>query len=120
VVHAAETYSLAVLENLVHWQTSALPPGLVCVRAEIPSDIEGEELDPAHLPASAPGDFSAFRAIGDDWYDRSDTAVLWVPSLVSPYEMNVLFNQRHDDFHRIVIHDAIPARVDPRLWLREK
>ncbi len=120
VVHAAETYALAVLENLVHWQTSALPPGLVCVEVEVPSDIQREEIDPVHLPASAPGDFSAFRAIGDDWYDRSDTAVLWVPSLVSPFELNVLFNQQHSDFRRIVIHDAIPARVDPRLWLREK
>ena len=29
VVHAAETFALAVLENLVHWQTVALPPSLV-------------------------------------------------------------------------------------------
>lgn len=120
IVHAAETYALAVLENLVHWQTSALPSGLVCIEVEVPSDIKREEIDPADLPASASGDFSAFRAIGDDWYDRSDTAVLWVPSLVSPFELNVLFNQRHGDFRRIVIYDSIPARIDPRLWLQEK
>ena len=38
VVHAAETYSLAVLENLVHWQSSTLPPSLVCVEVDIPYD----------------------------------------------------------------------------------
>lgn len=116
VVHAAETYALAVLENLVHWQTSALPPTLVCVKLEIPDEIAQEQLDRADLPAQAGDDYSAFRAIGDDWYDRGDTAVLWVPSVVSPYESNVLFNQRHTDFSRIVVGDPAPAHMDPRLW----
>ena len=114
-VHAAETYALAVLENLVHWQTSTLPPTLVCVQVGIPDELKQEQLDPANLPASAPGNFSECRAIGDDWYDRGDSAVLWVPSVISPYESNILFNQQHDDFRRIVVHDAIPASVDPRL-----
>jgi RES domain-containing protein len=115
VVHAAETYALAVLENLVHWQTSTLPPTLDCVQVGIPDDLEQEQLDRTDLPASVPGDFTACRAIGDDWYDRGASAVLWVPSVASPYESNILFNQQHDDFRRVVVHDAIPARVDPRL-----
>lgn len=115
VVHAAETYALAVLENLVHWQTTSLPTTLVCVEVGIPDDLEQEQLDAVDMPASTPGNFSACRAIGDDWYDRGDSAVLWVPSAVSPYESNVLFNQHHDDFRHIVVHDAIPAHVDPRL-----
>ena len=115
VVHATETYSLAVLENLVHWQSNALPPRLVCIEVEIPDDLEQEQLDPSDLPARAPGDFAECRAIGDDWYERGDSAALWVPSVVSPYESNILFNQRHDDFRAIIVHDARPARVDPRL-----
>ncbi len=116
VVHTAETYALAVLENLVHWQTSALPPTLVCVAVDIPDALEQEQLDAADLPSSALSDYSESRAIGDDWYDRGETAVLWVPSVVSPYECNVLFNQRHADFSKMVVHDASPAYVDPRLW----
>jgi len=96
---------------LIHWQTSSLPPGLVSVEVEVPPVIERQEIDPADLSTSASGDFSVFRAIGDDWYDRSDTAVLWVPSLVSPYELNVLFNQRHDDFRRIVITMQYPSAL---------
>lgn len=115
VVHAAETYSLAMLENLVHWQSSALPPRLVGVEVEIPGDLEQEQLDPADSPALALGDFAECRAIGDDWYERGDSAVLWVPSVVSPYESNVLFNQRHNDFRAIIVHSARPAGVDPRL-----
>ena len=42
---SAETYALAVLENLVHWQTTALPPSLVCVRVTIPAGLLQERMD---------------------------------------------------------------------------
>ena len=113
VVHAAETYALAVLENLVHWQSGVLPRNLVCVRVVIPDDVPQEradEVDPALLRAN---DYRATRRTGDDWYDRGETAVLWVPSVVSPYESNVLCNQLHADFSRIVVGEPTPARVTP-------
>jgi RES domain-containing protein len=98
VVHAPETYALALLESLAHWQTRILPPTLVCVEVEIPDQIEHQQLHQAEMPAPAENDYSAYRAVGDDWYDRGDTAVFWVRSMVSPYESNVLLNQRHKDF----------------------
>ncbi len=116
VVHAAETYALAVLENLLHWQTSALPPTLVCVIVDIPDSIEQEELDRSDLPKAKSNDYTPFREIGDEWYERGDTAVLWVPSVISPHESNLLFNQTHADFSQIIINDPVPAQVDPRLW----
>jgi RES domain-containing protein len=115
VVHAAETYALAVLENLVHWQSGTLPRDLVCVQIAIPGDVAREladEVDPAVLLAH---DYRATRRIGDDWCDRGETAVLWVPSVVSPYESNVLCNQLHADFSRIAVGEPTPARVDARL-----
>jgi len=116
VVHAAETYSLAVLENLVHWQTTALPPSLVCVVAQIPVHLEQQRLDPGDAPVPNGNDYSASRAIGNDWYDRGDAAVLWVPSVLSPHEYNILVNQLHGDFQQILVDDPRPAYVDPRLW----
>ena len=115
VVHAAETYALAVLENLVHWQTSTLPPNLVCVAVDIPDTIEQEEVDRAELSLMTLDDYSVCREIGDDWLERGETAVLWVPSLVSPHESNLLFNQQHDDFKSLTVHAAVAAHVDPRL-----
>jgi len=120
VVHAAETYALAVLENLVHWQTSALPPDLVCVAVDIPDSLEQEELDRNEVPSLSLGDYEKCRAIGDDWHQRAETAVLWVPSIVSPHESNLLFNQQHADFSKIIIHKAEPAHLDPRLRLKKK
>lgn len=115
VVHTTESYALAVLENLVHWQTSAVPKGLVYVAADIPDDVEQEELDRADLPKADANDYTVFRDIGDEWYQRGDTAILWVPSIVSPVEANVLVNQTHKDFARLPVHKPAPARIDPRL-----
>ena len=121
VVHTAESYALAVLENLMHWQTSEVPKGLVCVAADIPGDIDQEELGREDLPKARPNDYAPFRDIGDEWYARGETAVLWVPSMVSPVEANILFNQTHDDFTKLVVHQATPARIDPRLkWTDRK
>jgi len=49
VVHAASSYSLAVLENLVHWQASELPPTLVCVVATIPDAVSPSSATPVDL-----------------------------------------------------------------------
>ena len=118
VVHTAESYALAVLENLVHWQTSTVPKGLVSVAADIPDDIEQEELERRYLPESRDNSYTPFREIGDDWVRRGETAVLWVPSVVSPVEANILINQTHEDFGKIAIHEPTPARVDSRLRRR--
>ena len=118
VVHAAESYALAVLENLVHWQSGTLPRNLVCVRVAIPDDVAQERADDVDAALLRASDHRATRRIGDNWYDRGDTAVLWVPSVVSPYEFNVLCNQLHVDFSRIVVGEPTPARVDARLPYR--
>ncbi|MCY4121189.1 MAG: RES domain-containing protein, partial [Acidobacteria bacterium] len=94
---------MAVLENLVHWQTVALPPSLVCVRVTIPRGLDQERIDDLDSAALAADDFMTTRALGNRWYARGRTAVLWVPSVVSPYESNVLFNQRHADFTRLEV-----------------
>ena len=114
VVHTAESYALAVLENLMHWQTSAIPKGLLFVAADIPDDMEQEEVDRADLPKDKPGNYAPFREIGDEWYQRAETAVLWVPSLVSPVESNILINQEHEDFARVPVQKPVAARIDPR------
>ena len=116
IVHCAETYSLAVLENLVHWQSGALPPNLLSVEVVVPTDIDQEEVSVDELPPSWPEDYALSRKIGDDWYQRRKTAVLRVPSVVSPIESNLLFNQRHFDFDQLIVGKPTPVTLDPRLW----
>ena len=116
VVHAAETYALAVLENLVHLQAQRVAPTLQCVVADVPDAVSQEEIDRSQLPTAERDAYAPYREIGDDWYDSGDSAVLWVPSVVSPHERNVLIHQRHEDFTQIVVHKPVSATLDPRLW----
>ena len=113
VVHASETYALALLENLVHSSSRGgrIPEGLMCTRAFLPDDISQERID---LDSSMLFDEDTTRSIGDAWYDRGKTCLLWVPSVVSPYERNVLCNQRHPDFFRIEVERS-DAWIDERL-----
>ncbi|MDE0190611.1 MAG: hypothetical protein OXQ90_04580, partial [Gammaproteobacteria bacterium] len=88
---------------------------LVCVEATVPVEMQQEQVDEIDPRALGLVDLAARRAHGDDWYDRRRTAVLWVPSAVSPYERNVLFNQAHEDFTMIEVAASLPAVVDRRL-----
>ena len=110
VVHAASAYSLAILENIVHWRTPRLIPSLVTVVATIPASLKQQTASVKKLE-----DQNACRNIGNEWYDKADCAVLWVPSIVSPYEQNVLLNQLHTDFSKIKIETPVKATVDNRL-----
>ena len=110
VVHGASGYSLAVLENLVHWQSNTLPPTLVCVVATISDSIKQSKKKPNDI-----NDEDACRAVGNKWFDEGKTVALWVPSVVSPYEDNVLINKLHPDFTKIRISIPGDAEVDKRL-----
>jgi len=115
VIHAAETYSLAILENLVHWQTNSLPQGLVCVKVEIPDTISQKTISLNEFPDGLDEAYNNTRVVGDQWYDSGESCICWVPSVVSPHENNVLVNQRHTDFKHLVIHEPEVAEIDRRL-----
>jgi RES domain-containing protein len=53
--------------------------------------------------------------IGDRWVQEQRSAVLALPSAISPDDTNFLLNPEHPDFKRIRIHSAINFDFDPRL-----
>ena len=70
------------------------------------------------LPGWNRPDYRVSRPYGDAWHDRGETAVLIVPSVLSPFEPNVLINQRHVDARRIGLSAELPALFDQRLIRR--
>jgi RES domain-containing protein len=63
-------------------------------------------------------DYRASQAFGDRWYDQRRSAVLVVPSVLSPFEPNILINQDHNEFPRIAIGPESPVLLDHRLVAR--
>jgi RES domain-containing protein len=113
VVYASSTLSLAALENLVH-----LNPPLLFKYVAFPIEF-GEALvaSPGKLPADwvlePPG--PAGKAIGDAWVRAETSAVLAVPTVLIPSEINYLLNPAHPDFKKISIGRPQPFAFDPRL-----
>ena len=119
VIHAAETYSLAVLESLVHFNIGELPPKLEMIQISIPAGVSREVLEPDALPgwdAAQPNPVS--QDFGDRWYDERRSCVLLVPSRLSPFERNVLIHAQHEDLRAIVVGAPHAVRLDERLRQR--
>jgi RES domain-containing protein len=115
VIHASCAYSLALLENLLHWNSARLPPDMRYVVATIPEEVSRAVLEPGSLPGWDRPDCAASQPFGDAWYDEAAAAVLVVPSVLSPFEPNVLISQDHPDARRVRVSAEQPVALDPRL-----
>jgi RES domain-containing protein len=115
VIHTSSAYSLALLENLVHWNSARLPPEMRYVVATIPQEVPRAFLQSETLPDLDRPDRSISQSLGDAWYDEGAAAVLVVPSALSPFEPNVLINQDHPARARIRVSTERPVALDRRL-----
>jgi len=121
VVYTAESQSLAVLEMLVHLDSTEILTKYVLFQVEIDTS-HIEPVDKAKLPRNWKADPAPerVRAIGDAWIARGDSAVLRVPSALVPGESNFLLNPGHSDFPRLTIYKPLSFRFDPRIAGRKK
>ena len=116
VAYAAETASLAILETLVHLQTSSVLSSYSLIAIEMPARVI-EELNRARLPddwkrSPPPPDV---QSIGDAWVRVGSAAVLRVPSVIVDSESIYLVNPAHRDFARLTVRPPRPFGLDPRL-----
>ena len=114
VIYGAETYSGALLERLVHSNIGRIPKHHVWVRIDIPAGVRVEELRAEDLAGWT--DESASRRFGDQWYDERRSAVLFVPSVVSRVERNVVINEAHREFGKLSAQTPQPVIWDERLF----
>ncbi len=124
VVYAAESAALALLETLVHVERADLLRfAYVAIPVTIPDALEDEGLVGVLDPAGLPADWRAWpypastQALGTAWFDARRSVALVVPSAVVPHERNVLLNPTHPRFRELVIAEAQPFPVDPRLTI---
>jgi len=115
-VYAAAHASLAVLEVLVHLESSIPLPTYSLVQVTF-NEAHLEELGVDGLPPnwrSSPPPVEV-QSLGDHWIEEERSAILKIPSAVLPIESVYLMNPRHPDFESIRIYDPIPFSFDKRL-----
>lgn len=116
VIYAAQSQSLAVLELLVHLQASQLLASYKSIPVDFADDlietVNPSDLHPNWRDYPAP---SALQRFGDRWVAERRSAVLQVPSVVVPGELNFIINPRHPDFVHIVPGSPESFEFDPRL-----
>lgn len=103
VVYTSASISLAVLEYTANYRRRGWVPATVLGRATIPSGVRVRTVSAQELPANwyAADPPMALQKIGGEWLERSETAVLKVPSAIVVEEWNYLLNPLHADFGKL-------------------
>ena len=91
---------------------------LVAVPADIPESVPMVPIQRGDLPGGwrSPSPPPGLADIGTRWAEAAESAVLAVPSVIIPEELNYLLNPRHPLFTRIRIGRPRPFYFDPRFW----
>lgn len=114
MVYTAGSISLAILELLVHLDSTALLSSYSICSVDLDDSLV---LDPTRLPSDwhqspAPIQLSV---VGDNWISLGSSVVLRVPSAIVEEEHNYLINPVHKDFAKLVLGTMKPLKIDTRL-----
>jgi RES domain-containing protein len=116
-IYAAETYAGALLEILVHSNSSQPPKNHRVVRIVVPDNVTIETVSVDTVQNWDAEDMVASRAFGDRWIQENRTAILRVPSVITNgRESNVVFNPLHSEFALVRTDDPEPVHWDARLF----
>src|SRR4051812_12889364 len=119
IVYVSEHQSTAAFEIFIHRVPFVTEEKFKAFRIEWPDSIM--EIFPApRLPSNwriSPRGAET-TAIGDEWAREKRSAILAVPSAISPDDSNFLLNPEHPNFKRIRIGPPIDYDFDPRLFGR--
>lgn len=121
MVYSSTSRALACLETIVHLNAGGLPLNRYLVQIDIPAPvwaaarIETSASLPVGWDAEPCG--RASITFGSNWAGAKTSAILLVPSIIVPEEVNVLINPAHPDAAGIVGRKVRKWLYDPRLRL---
>ncbi len=120
--YASQHQSLAILEYFVHLDQGDPPDDLVLAVAEFPDDIKSETVEAVKLPANwrasaAPPELTRF---GDEFAQRKEHCLLWVPSVLALSEHNCLINTAHSDYKRMIVREVETLQYDLRMFRKKQ
>lgn len=91
------------------------PLGWVALELDVPDELI-ERFDQSVLPAAWSNHRTATQEIGESWLQSKRSAVLGVPSVIVPTELNFLLNPLHPEAFQIVTKSVRPFVFDTRLF----
>lgn len=100
MLYAASSRALACLETVVHFNAGDLPLNRYLVALDISDDLMAAAVrfDPVtHVGWDAIPEGMVSMDAGEAWVRGGTSAVMIVPSVIVPEEMNVLVNPKHAD-----------------------
>lgn len=118
VVYASCSRALALLELLVNLRADRdhlVDYAFTVIEIE---DLDIIEIPMDMLPSGANSDlYSSSRSIAEDCWTRLSAFGIAVPSVVLPYELNVVINVAHPEFgHRARVIRTEPYLIESRLY----
>ena len=118
IVNLAENPSSALLEVLVHLETDDedQPDTYQLLKIESEDSLDFESVPLSSLSPAWRSDEIETQAIGNAWLLRCKSALLRVPSAITPETWNWILNPRHADAARLRIASAEQHVHDVRLF----
>ena len=115
IVYLADHPASALLEMLVHMDRDLIPATYRLLRVVVSETVAIDRVGTDVLESDWRTQPALTRQIGDEWLDRSSTALLQVPSVIVPLGKNFLLNPVHPDAAKVAIAEVVNAPLDPRL-----
>ena len=119
LVYASSSIALACLETLAHLGTGIAGRNRYLIELTVPERAWKARhtqslatLSP-QWSAEPPGIYS--MTLGTEWVQKGASAVLAVPSVIIPEEINVLINPNHRDAKKVTVRVVRQFVYDPRL-----
>jgi RES domain-containing protein len=116
IIYAAGSVALAALECAVH--SSVRPLDSVLMEIHVPDGafVTIEDRIGGELPGNWAFVEEQSRQLGTEWLIERKSLMLSVPSVVIPFERNLLLNPRHRSFATVSVKKVVPFFFDPRVF----
>lgn len=115
LIYAAEHYSTALLEKLVHG-SGRLPPNQHYITITVPRGVTYEVFSEPAYPGWDALPSGVARRFGERWCQERRSVILLVPSIVARLETNILINPAHPEFYLVTASLHQPVFWDRRLF----
>lgn len=116
VIYGSLSQSGAMLEVMAHANIGKLPRYSHMIMIEIPAALTIETIKAGDLPGWDLLNNQVSCQFGDDWIASKRSVALVTPSVIAPHDHNIVINQMHSDFSKLIASTPEPIQWDTRLF----